>query len=316
MSWLQIYRAECSDRMRKQYEGMIEYAAQALRKEKIRTILPGDVQRVCNTMSVYSQSYISKFMSMLSGIFKTAAANGFVLRNPMDAVKKPKGKPCQGHRALEGWERKLVMDTFAGHDFGRTAMVMLLAGLRRGEALYVDVDRDVDFTRGTLTVRGAVSFVNGNEVAVTEGKTEAARRTIPMTEKLTAALRGQHGLLCPNQDGGLMTPTAFKRKYESYLCYLERQLNGCPKRWWGKTNEHRQLLAQGGVLPEWRSVNIRCHDFRTDFCTRNYYAGTPIKTLEKWMGHADSSMILSVYTKLSEEQEARDAKAMKDYLDQ
>ena len=55
------------------------------------------------------------------------------------------------------------------------------------------------------------------------------------------------------------------------------------------------MLERGEKLPPWRDVKIRCHDFRVDFCTRNFYAHVPIKTLQAWMGHeeADMEVILS-----------------------
>jgi len=99
-----------------------------------------------------------------------------------------------------------------------------------------------------------------------------------------------------------MTIQAFTRKYESYMGFLEEKLNGCRKRWYGKTKKHLDLIAAGQELPPWREVKIRCHDFRVDFCTRNYENGIPIKTLEYWMGHADAQMIMNIYAKLTEAQ--------------
>ena len=97
-------------------------------------------------------------------------------------------------------------------------------------------------------------------------------------------------MLLTKEDGEMMTLSAFERKLDSYITFLEAKLNGCPKRWYGKTREHKALLDNGKELPPWREVKIRCHDFRVDFCTRNYEAGIPIKTLQKWMGHADAKM--------------------------
>ena len=74
-------------------------------------------------------------------------------------------------------------------------------------------------------------------------------------------------------------------------------LNGCHKRWYGKTKEHKALLAEGKELPPWKRVTIRCHDFRVDFCTRCREAGVDDKVLQSWMGHADVKMILRVYAK-------------------
>lgn len=38
-----------------------------------------------------------------------------------------------------------------------------------------------------------------------------------------------------------------------------------------------------------------------------YEAGVPVKTLQAWMGHADATMIMSVYAKLTAEKEQYDA---------
>ena len=83
---------------------------------------------------------------MIRGIFRTAVAEGALIRNPMELVKRPKCKKTEGHWALEPWERDLGTSTYADHDFGLCAMV-------RGEVLYIDVDRDVDFQKMTITVR-------------------------------------------------------------------------------------------------------------------------------------------------------------------
>lgn len=106
---------------------------------------------------------------------------------------------------------------------------------------------------------------------------------------------------------------SFTRKYESYLSFLEKKLNGCPARWYGKTKEHKALLAEGKPLPPWKDVKIRCHDFRVTFCTICYEAGVKLKTLQAWMGHSDATMIMEIYAKLTEEMEQEDAINLDDF---
>ena len=315
LRWLETYRVDCSSRQQQQYANMIKYAGEKLNNKPMRHITVTDIQSIINTLSVYSTSYVNKFMTTLRGIFRTAFAEGAILRNPMDLVKRPKCKKAEGHRALEEWERDLISSTYREHDFGPVAMVMLYTGLRRGEAIYIDVDRDVDFENNLITVRGAVSFSNGNQAEESEGKTENAKRTIPLVKPLADALRGRHGLLCPKENGKLMSQTAFERKYESYICFLETKVNGCHKRWYGKTREHKALLASGKELPPWKDVTIRCHDFRVDFCTRCYYADIPIKTLQRWMGHASLKMIMEIYTKLSKAEEEKGAVKLTEFME-
>ena len=307
LNWVSVYRDACGKSQQKQYMSMVEFVAEQLGNKPIREITATELQRTVNLLTDYSSSYVSKFLTTLRGIFKTAAAEGAILRNPMDMVKRPKCKKTEGHRALEPWERELISSTWQEHEFGLVAMVMLYAGLRRGEALYIDVDRDVDFDKQTIAVNGAVSFTEGNQPVETDGKTENARRIIPLARPLADALRGHHGLLCSRQSGELMSHSSFIRKYNSYLTFLETKLNGCHKRWYGKTKEHKRMIANGEELPPWRSISIQCHDFRVDFCTRCYFARIPIKTLQAWMGHASTQMIMEIYSKLTKEEEERDA---------
>ena len=307
LRWLETYRVDCDSRQQQQYAGMIRYAGEKLKDKPMRRITVTDMQSVTNTLSVYSVSYVNKFMTTMRGIFRTAFAEGAILRNPMDLVKRPKCKKTEGHRTLEEWERDLIDSTCHEHDFGLVAVVMMYAGLRRGEAIHIDVDRDVDFEKNLITVNGAVSFSSGNQPEESEGKTANAKRSIPMVKPLADALRGHHGLLCAKEDGTLMSQTAFERKYESYITFLETKINGCQKRWYGRTRVHKEILASGKELPPWKEVTIRCHDFRVDFCTRCYYANIPVKTLQRWMGHASMKMILEIYTKLSKAEEEKDA---------
>jgi len=272
-----------------------------------------DVQRLFNTLDGYSQSHITKFTSTIRSLFKAAVQDGVIIRSPAEMAQAPKGS-FTGHRALEEWEQKLIEDNWSGHDFGPAAMVMMYAGLRRGEVLYLNVDRDVDFVRKTITVRGAVSFAEGNQAIVTDGKTDNSQRTIPLAEPLEAVLRGRHGLLCTKEDGSLMSQAAFDRKYESFLVYLETKLNGCSHGWYGRKREHKALLAEGKELPAWREINIRCHDFRVTFCTMCFNAEIPVKTTQIWMGHADTTLVLNLYTKLTNERAKSDALKLDGFL--
>ena len=135
---------------------MIIYASEVLGKHYIRQIMASDIKRLYNTLQGKSQSYIQKFRTTIRGIFKSAVQDGILVRSPAEDIKPPKAKP-KSHRYLEPWEQRLVVDTWQEHDFGPAAMVMMFAGLRRGEALYLDVDRDVDFEEKLIRVRGAIS---------------------------------------------------------------------------------------------------------------------------------------------------------------
>ena len=77
---------------------------------------------------------------------------------------------------------------------------------------------------------------------------------------------------------------------------------------------HKALLAEGKPLPPFREIDIRCHDFRVTFCTTCYNAGIPPKTTQIWMGHADTKLVMDVYTKLTVEKEQADALRLNNFL--
>ena len=133
MEWIQVYRCECCEKQQKEYIRMMQFAASKIRTKPMRSISAMELQSVCNSLSGYSTSYIGKFMTTLRGIFRTAFAEGILLRNPMEIVKAPKAKKCEGHRALFRWESDLICQTCLEHPFGLCVMVMLFAGLRRGK---------------------------------------------------------------------------------------------------------------------------------------------------------------------------------------
>ena len=310
--WLDAYRSSCNKKQKRQYENFIRNAATILRTPYLRAINATDIKRLFNTLEGMSKSHIDTYRTTIRGIFRAAVQDGIIVRSPAELAQTPKGTVGE-HRNLERWEQDMIVQTYKDHDFGLFAMVLLFAGLRRGEALYLDIDRDVDFDNKLIHVRGALSFSDGIQGSKSEGKTEAADRTIPLNDFLAEALKDHHGLLLSKQDGSMMSLSSFTRKYESYITYLETIMNGCHKRWYGKTKEHKQLLEDGQALPPWKDIHIRCHDLRVTFCTMCYDAGIPIKTLQAWMGHADATMIIKIYAKLTAEKEQLDATKLNDF---
>ena len=89
LNWVATYHADCGKPQQKQYENAVRYAAEVLErrfhKVMLNEINMDDMQNIVKSLNVYSSSYVSKFMSVMNGIFKTAVSNGAIVRNPMDA---------------------------------------------------------------------------------------------------------------------------------------------------------------------------------------------------------------------------------------
>lgn len=316
MRWVSIYKAHVSDATYNQYVRILNRFCdfEGLGSLRMADITTQDIQRFYNAASNMSQSYISVMRTTIGGLFRFATADRVTLSDPTVKARAPKGTKGT-HRAITPLERNLIDRT--QHRLRPAVMIMLYAGLRRGEVLGINIDRDIDFINRTITVREAITFDNQGLPNRGGTKTEAGMRIVPMVQKLADELTGLHGQLLAKEDGSLMSQIAWDRAWEAYLRALNVVHNGCQKRWYGKTRDHKariakynELIAAGRLieaeqvkLPPWEEIEIRPHDLRHTYCTMLYDGGIDVKTAQKWMGHADPSVTMEIYTHLTAERE-------------
>lgn len=287
--WLPIHRHETNTKAYNGYASMLNRFVEHCGKwMRMRNVTKSDIKDFYNSLERYSASHIKKHVQTISAMFRDAVEDGVIIHSPCYGVKPPEGK-AGTHRPLEAWEREIVHEMANEHRFGVAAMLMLYGGLRRGEALAFNIDRDVDFDAGRIYVRETVSFSEGIRGTVKEPKTDAGIRSVPLFEPLRAVLEGKHGLAVSQLDGSMMTLSSFDRAWESYIYQIEKRMNGFSRRW-----------ANGR---EWKHFTVRTHDFRHSFCTMICDAGVDIKTAMKWMGHSDAKMIQKIYDHVMKERE-------------
>ena len=307
--WVSTYKAHLTDGPYNTHVRILNrfFAHDGIGDRRMQDIDTIDIQSFYNTAKGKSHSYICDMRDTIKGLFKYAVADRVITYDPTIKAVLPKGARGS-HRAITQQERDLI--TSLDHRMRTAAMIMLYAGLRRGEVLALDIDRDVDYSAKTLTVRYAVRYPDQQQPQIVDPKTEAGKRTIPLLDVLVDELRGKHGLAITDTSGQIMTQSAWARCWESYLTKLSEMRNGHAKRWHGRTKADKAILAAGGQIPPWVDINIRPHDLRHSYCTMLYDAGVDIKTAQKWMGHADADVTMQIYTHLSAEREKMASEAL------
>lgn len=318
--WLPIHKAGVSEKVYDDYAGQLTKLYKCIGDQKLRDIRPSDIKGAYNQFLGMSQSTIRRARLIWVAMFDSAVADGLIRTNPAkDRTAQPHKGTSGTHRAITQEERQLILDT--DHTLRPLVCLMLYAGLRRGEALAINVDEDIDFEAGTVTVRKAIRF-DGNAPVVADPKSEAGRRTVPLLPILAEILRGRHGLVFGTEEEiegkkvwKYATEQKFGRAWESYINTLEREANGgLWRRWYGKTREHKAILAAGGQLPPYKAVTIRPHDLRHSYCTMLRDAGVDMHVAMEWMGHADEKMILRIYDHTDNRIQAA-TKQLTEYLD-
>lgn len=286
----------------------------------VSDVKPSDIKSIYSThYKSLSNEYIKQAKTVFRGIFDAAVSDGLIRSNPArDRTAKPHKGTIGGHRSITEQERQWILTYCHNNRIYPAVMAMLYAGLRPQEAKALNIDRDVDFSQETITVNQTAHIDPENVynyVLTDRGKTEKANRRIPLLPPLKSALQGKHGLLI-SSGGKPVTKSVWSCAWTTYKRQMESNINGCQRRWYGKTKEHKALIAAGKPLPPWVSFTVTPYDLRHSFCTmcRNQTPPIEIHTVIKWMGHTDATMILSVYDSVTDERDETEAKRLKESL--
>lgn len=294
--WIRVAKAGVTDKVYDDYAGQMSRLYKAIGTRKVREAGPLDIKEAFNGYLGMSQSTIRRARMLWMAMFDAAIAEGIIRTNPVKAQAARPHKGTAGtHRAITDEERDLIWRV--QHPMRLMALVMLYCGLRRGEALGIRLDTDWDQERGMLRVERAIRY-ESNKAVEADPKTEAGKREVPVPAVLARELKGHKGLLFASAKNPkeYATEQCFSRGWESWLNALSREANGgMQRRWWGKTREHKAMLAEDKPLPEYKEIRIRPHDLRHSYATTLRDAGVDLRVAMRWMGHADVEMLLRIY---------------------
>lgn len=293
----------------------LQHLIDEIGNKKISAVIPSDIKGIYSThYKGRSNSYIKAARQLYTALFDSAVADGLIRSNPArDKTAKPHKGAAPKTRPITPQEREWILTRCTDHRAYPVVMTMLYAGLRPQEAKAVLIERDVDFDNDTITVR-ETAHNNGQKYAFTgDGKTEWSNRTIPLFPTLKQALEGRKGYLITSAHGERVTHTTWRVVWNSYKTQMETAINGIDRRWYGKRKDQLKL-KEAGTLPEWVEFDIVPYSLRKSFCVMCRDAGVELNTCRKWMGHADSKMILQVYDSVSEDRSEQERKKVEKRL--
>ena len=296
----------------------IQHLIDEIGNKQISAVVPSDIKGVYSRQyQGVSNSYLKAARQLFSALFDSAVADGLCRSNPArDKTAKPHKGSLPDTRPITKQERIWIETLCTDHRAYPVVMTMLYAGLRPQEAKAVLIERDVDFVNDTITVRETAHNdpENGQRYAYTgEGKTAWSNRTIPLFPPLKKALKGKQGYLVASAHGERVTHTTWRVAWNSYITHMETAINGIDKRWYGVRKDQAKLKEEG-KLQEWISLDIVPYSLRKSFCVMCRDAGVEMNTCRKWMGHADSKMILQVYDSVSDDRSEQERKKVENRL--
>lgn len=271
---------------------------------QVNGIAADDVQKMINGLREDGRSYstIKKAYNAVNACFTNGLQRQKVKVNPCYGVILPNSKLFKKKQiqfftqeeaaslvshALSTWSNGTRR-----YPLGDFVPLLLNTGLRLGEVLALQWDRDVNLDAGTITVHKNIVTVrnrqdSGPKYKVVEQddiKTDSGQdRVIPLNDAAQNALRS-----LKNVTGDSLYVLTTKNGTQ----VKQRQLDQMFR---------RIQLAAG--CPDDRIYGL--HSLRHTFATLLIYNGTDVKVVSKLLGHSDISITYNTYVHIIKEQEAK-----------
>lgn len=187
-------------------------------------------------------------------------------------------------------------------------MLGLYAGLRREEILALKWDSVyLDLDAPYLTVRRAWHTENNRPVILTELKTNAAKRSIPLPPRLLEALKeakesSTSDYVIANKDGQPLTYTQFKRLW-TYITTRTAKPRKARKFVGGKYVKYTiypvlgEKARNNGKVVYSLDFEVTPHQLRHTYITNLIFASVDPKTVQYLAGHENSKITMDIYAK-------------------
>jgi integrase len=236
---------------------------------------------------------VRNILGLLHAVFEHGIDHGWVRENPVRRAEKPGRRRAGANPDLQflsvseleavirAIPNEVVIRSPAATRRGRggpapppspdvlgpvlrvVILTAAMTGLRQSELLGLRW-RDIDWTTQRIRVRN--TFVRGEHS--TEGKSDlSTRRSVPMASRLAKELDLWSKRTVYGGDGELV---------------FAHPQKGTPLDSSKVSKRFKAACVDAGVRP------VRFHDLRHTFATRLAASGTPIRTIQEFLGHADS----------------------------
>lgn len=231
-------------------------------------IEPRDVERyIALKLKTLAPKTIGNHLGTLHSVFELGMRMGWCQRNPVKLADRPVVKTTETRiKFLDQPELEKLLalpypDDAFGHIEATLYLTAAMTGLRQGELIGLRW-RDVDFEAKRLRV--VSPYVRGE---FGDPKSEGSGRSVPLASRVVEALTD------------LRRRSAYAHDSELVFAHPES----------GHPLDRSKLIRRFKQATEQADVRrITFHELRHTFGTRMAASGVPLRTIQHWMGHADS----------------------------
>lgn len=277
-----------------------------------------DIQMALVSVSKKSASVYKSVVVLYKSIFRSAKESRVIAVDPTAYLTaEGGGVPQKDKLALTDEQVEQLLDTVRGLPPYVFVMLGLYAGLRREEILGLKWDSVfLDSVTPYLTVQRAWHTENNRPVILTELKTKAAYRNIPLPDCLIECLKeaksaSQSEYVIANSDGQPLSYTQFRQlwkyivtrtaKPRTYRVYKDNKVVHDEKGRPVKRTIYPKMgekAAHNGNVVYSLDFDVTPHQLRHTYITNLIHASIDPKTVQYLAGHESSKITMDIYAKV------------------
>lgn len=276
---------------------------------QVAKIKPSHLDDLAKSISHLADSYQRVILTNASSVFARAVRDRHIPENPARSIKRPKSED----KPLKVWTAAQVHAVYEAMP-ERYALLVLLGsglGLRQGEAFGLSPD-DIDFLGGTVRVQRQVKLFADGSMSFAEPKGQKAR-TVPLPASVRDAVAA-YMTRFPSQPvtlpwDGTRVGNGLPKQGASVttrLLLTTREAKACNRNYIN-AKVWKPALREAGLTP---TRDNMCHATRHWYATALVTAGTPMKTVSDYLGHADVAFTMRVYTHRTDDHDNQARKAL------
>ena len=255
-----------------------------------------------------SHSTISKAYKAVNACFNYRLAQGKVTKNPCVGIKIPSKKNFKKKEivfytkeeaasltktALSNWSNDKPK-----YPLGAFVPLVLNTGLRAGELLALQWERDVDLESKTITVR--------QNVVMTKDRAKGAEHKFKLIEQDTVKTDAGQGRVIDLNDAAYDALCQLQVKTGQYTWVMTSR-NGTrimPR----QLDQMFRRIETAAGLPEEKIYGV--HALRHTFATLLLYNGVDVKIVSELMGHSDTAITYNTYIHVIQEVKRKAVRAI------
>lgn len=295
------------------------YIRESFGKNKLKNINSVMIERFYNQLvdAGLSENTLCSIHTQISQVTKQAARHDLIRRDYSEGVCfevcKRRGIQSEPRTALDEQTLQAFFDyALKNNEFRHyipILQVLLLTGCRIGEVLAITLD-DIDFDNNVINITKELVYIpkhNGLDahLAVTEPKSKAGKRVVPIADDTRKALK--QALLYRTSRGGCKSTVdgisnfvfVGKRGTVMWSTNVNKAIRTIVKSY----NEHEKKKAAKEKRPAVLIPSFSCHSLRHTFTARVCEAGINPKLIQKVLGHKDITTTLNVYADIRKDAE-------------